>query len=257
MKDIARSDLDVSDISDRHKIICEPADLFRAPTLRKPRRSVTALRMTAAAVLLAALAGCARTHVDSVTSTTATAAAPSEILVDVTVAPMADSDDAKAAQDVGAQLRAGLVQRLTEARVIAEPFVPGTSHPGSAVLHVSVVEADPGSLVERFIIGFGAGRARLQAKADLESSDTPAAYSLTAFNTSSDSGYKPGLILPGGIALATRNVIHLAIGGGIDVALNISDGLDRQTSGAASAIVDQLKKYYASVGWHWPSNEKA
>jgi len=135
--------------------------------------------------------------------------------------------------------------------------VPGTHRPGAAVLNVSVVAADPGSLVERFVVGFGAGRAQLAVKADFESTDSAGAHAMTAFDTSSDSGYKPGIILPGGIALATRNIIHLAIGGGIDVAANVNSGLGGPVGKTASAIVSQLRKYYMSVGWHWPAEDVA
>jgi len=183
--------------------------------------------------------------------------APSEILVAVNAAPMTDAAQIRAAQTVASKLQTALVERLTSSRVTAEPFVRETSHPGAALLHVSVVLADPGSLAERFVVGFGLGSAKLQANAELESADGSGGISLTAFNTFSHSGIKPGLILPGVVALATRNPIHLAIGGTIDIAMNLRGGLARPTSSStASAIVAQLRKYYAAAGWYWPAGNE-
>ncbi len=215
------------------------------------------IRVIGASVLLAVLAGCAGAKVTDVASVTAASPPPFEILVDVSVTQIADNDRAKLAHDVGTKLQSDLVQRLTEARVTAEPFVPGTRHPGSIVLRVAIVDADPGSSIERTVIGFGFGRATLQAKADLVSTDTGAAYSMTAFSTSSDSGHKPGLVLPGSVALATGSVIHLAVGGALHLATDMHGGLDKPVTGTATAIVEQLRKYYASVGWHWPAGDRA
>lgn len=179
---------------------------------------------------------------------------PFEILVDVDVAPGLDAADAKVAQGVSGKLQSKLIERLADSRVTAEPFVTGTRHPDSVVLHVSITKADPGNPAERFVIGLGLGQATLQARADLESTDMPGAYSMTAFNTSGDSGYKPGLIVPGGVALATGKTVHLAIGAAADVASNVNGGLDKPTNATATAIVGQLKKYYAAVGWPWPAD---
>jgi hypothetical protein len=165
---------------------------------------------------------------------------------------------ATAAQAAAARLQADLVKRLTAARLSAEPYFPGTNHPGAAVLRVSITEAEPGSYWERFVIGFGLGRAELQAKADLESGDTTETRSLTAFNTSSATGrVMPGLVLPGAIALATRSLVPLAVGGGLKLATSFRGGLDQSADGTAKAVVEQLKKYYASVGWHWPEEPEA
>ena len=59
-------------------------------------------------------------------------------------------------------------------------------------------------------------------------------------NTYSDSGFKPGLLLPGGIALATGNAAHLAIAGGLDVAFNVRGGLQQPVKHTSSAIVPTL-----------------
>jgi hypothetical protein len=202
------------------------------------------------------LSGCAGAKITNVTSVDAGSPSPAEILVQVDSTPDQDANAATLTK-VASALQSDLIEQLTKARVTAEPFVPGTSHPGAAVLHISIAEADPGSALERIIIGFGAGQAKLQAEVDFETTDTRAAQTMTAFDTSSNSGYQPGLIVPGGVALATGRAVHLAIGAGIDVALNVRGGLARPTAKTASAVVNQLKKYYASVGWIWPADGQA
>jgi hypothetical protein len=199
------------------------------------------------------LAGCAGAKVTDVASAMPSLAPPSEVFVAAGAAPTRQHSRAAIADKVAANLQSELVKRLTKNGIRAEPYRPGTIYPGAAVLEVTVLDADPGNMAERFMIGFGLGKAKLLVKADLVNGETAGSSSEVAFNTSSDSGIKPGLILPGGIALATGNAIHLAVGGAIDVATNINGGLSRPTARTATAIIGQLKTYYASVGWQWPA----
>src|SRR5262249_27210336 len=140
-------------------------------------------------------------------------ARPVEILVDVSTEAFAAAAQANVAETVRADLQADLVKELTAARVFAEPLRAVTQQAGAAVLHVTITAADPGNAVKRLIIGLGAGRAELQAAAELRMPSAAGDSPLVAFNTSGDSGRKPGLIVPGGIALATGKAVHLAIGG--------------------------------------------
>jgi len=211
------------------------------------------MRIFATGAILVGLAGCAGAKVTNIASAPGSSVPPRDVLVAASVAPSLPPSQAAIAGKVAANLQAELVKRLTKNGIAAEAYRPGTLHPGAAVLDVTIVNADPGNLAERFVVGFGLGKATLQVKADLVSGDTAGANTEVAFDTSSDSGIKPGLILPGGIALATGNAIHLAIGGAIDVATNLHGGLARPTTNTAAAIIRQVKTYYASVGWPWPA----
>ncbi len=211
-------------------------------------------RLLASFVLVALLAGCAGAQVTGVVATRAVTPPPVVIAVAVDTSPMIDAAQTETAQHVAQELQGQLVRRLQQAGLAAMPAMVGTRPPGTALLHVAIVEADAGNRLERFVIGFGAGRATLQARADFEGAG-PAA--MTEFDTASDTGRKPGLILPGGVALATRNLVHLAIGGGIDVALQLRDGMDQPVKGTAAAIVKQLRKYYTAAGWRWPGDARA
>jgi Domain of unknown function (DUF4410) len=202
--------------------------------------------------LALALAGCAGAQVSDVAATHQADRPPGEILVEVSTAM-----ETQPAGDVAAKLRSDLVQQLTKAGLAAEPFASGTNDPGAAVLHVSITEATPGSYLERLIIGFGLGRSQLQAKVALESAGG-AAHPITAFDTSSASGrVMPGLVLPGAIAAASRNVMPLMIGGGLKLATSLRGSLDNSARQTAEAIVGEIKDYYASVGWRWPAHDRA
>jgi hypothetical protein len=208
--------------------------------------------------MVAMLTGCTSAKVAETARTAPVGAQPLEILVDVSATPPSEAKRAKVVRDVSSTLQSSLVKELTAAHIAAEVFVPGAPHPGAAVLHVTVTEASPGSTLERFVVGFGVGRAQLNATAELRVGDaTGGTLPLNAFNTYSDSGFKPGLLLPGGIALATGDAAHLAIAGGLDVAFNIHGGLQQPLKHTSSAIVKQLKKYYGSVGWSWPDAEQS
>ena len=207
----------------------------------------------AVTVMVAMLTGCASARVAETARTDPAGTQPIEILVDVSATPPSDAERAKVVRDVSSTLQSNIVKELAAAHIAAEVFVPGTPHAGAAVLHVTVTEASPGSTLERFVVGFGVGRAELNATAELRVGDATGTLPLNAFNTYSDSGFKPGLLLPGGIALATGKAAHIAIAAGLDVAFNVHGGLQQPVKHTSSAIVKQLKKYYGSVGWSWPA----
>lgn len=214
-------------------------------------------RLALALIVISSLTGCAGARISNVQSTTAAVGvAPAEVLVEVDIASDIGAAQQKDASKVRSGLESGLVQHLVKNGFAAEPFVAGISHPGAAVLHVSITEADSGSLAKRMIIGWGWGKATLQAKADLERADDSLGQSVTAFDTTSDSGIKPGLLLPVGVALATGNTIGLAVGGTINIATNVRGGLSKPIKNTSVAMVDQLKKYYQSAGWAWPDAKK-
>jgi hypothetical protein len=180
-----------------------------------------------------------------------------EILVQVINRLPADDARAKVADRVALYLQTALLDKLTRAALMVEPLVPGRNLPGAAVLRVSIGEADPGSVLERYVVGLGAGRAELLAQADFERPDGPVKGSMIAFNTSSGTGFKPGILLPGAITLVTRNLvllaIHVAVSGGVLVAANRRGGLEQPIRATATVIVSQLEKYYATEGWAWPA----
>ena len=214
--------------------------------------SVSAALSLASVSAMLLVAGCAA-QVTDLAQTSAATMQPNEILVAVDAVASNDPGKATATEQIEAGLQAELVKNLIASHVAAQPYVPGTVHPGADVLHVSVTEADPGNRLRRMIIGFGAGKATLHAAASLEDATAAGRDTLLAFDTSSNSGYKPGIVVPAAAAAGTGSAIGLAVGGSIDVATNVPNGLAKPVRHTAAAIVDRLSKYYAAVGWRWPA----
>lgn len=210
-------------------------------------------RLVSMSIAVFALTGCAAAKVSNVQSATAVGKAPTELLVEVSVASDIGAEQQKEASKIRSDLESALVKRLVKDGAAAEPFAVSAHDPDAAVLHVSITDADAGNLAKRMIVGLGWGKARLQAQADLERASVSGGQPVTRFDTASDSGMKPGLLVPGGVAAATGNMIGLAIGGTINIATNIHGGMSRPIKSTSAAIVDQLKKCYQTAGWTWPS----
>jgi hypothetical protein len=199
----------------------------------------------------AILAGCASANVTSIASTNTSTPRPAEILVDVRPAFNPSNPSAELAADVSAKLQSALIKKLTKAGITAEAYAPGMARAGAATLHVAITGATPGNTAERILIGFGVGQAKLQASAELETVKVPPGQSMTNFVVFSNSGYQPGMIMPAGVAGATGNMIHFAIGGGIKLVTSSHGGMSAVVDETTTAITGQLEKYYEQVGWIW------
>ena len=209
-----------------------------------------------AGVMLMTLAGCSGARVSNLASVSSHPVAPTEILVEVDAPAVQPAQTAEAnatTQTIVATLGTDLVQHLAKAGIIAAPYTSTSERPGVAVLQVTVTQADGGNRLKRLLIGFGAGQARLSATADLLTKNAQGATSLLAFDTYSDSGRKPGLVVPGGAVLAGGRAIGLAIGGAVDIGGTMHGGLDAPATKTANAITGQLKAYYALAEWPWPT----
>lgn len=199
----------------------------------------------------AILAGCASANVAGICFDQHLKSA-SEILVDVRPALHADDPSADLAADVSRMLQSELIKKLTKDGATAEAYAPGVARAGATTLHVAITGAVAGNTAERIFIGFGVGQAKLQTSAELENGNARPGQSMTNFVISGDSGYKPGMIVPGVVSVATGNVIHLAIGGGIKRVTSIHGGMSVVVDETTTAILGQLENYYEQVRWSWP-----
>jgi hypothetical protein len=200
----------------------------------------------------AILTGCASANVTSIASTNTSTPRPAKILVDVRQAFNPSNPSAVPAADVSAKLQSALIKKLTKAGITAEAYAPGVARADAATLHVAITGAVPGNTAVRILIGFGVGQAKLQASAELETVKVPPGQSMTNFVVFSNSGYQPGMIMPAGVAGATGNMIHFAIGGGIKLVTSSHGGMSAVVDETTTAITGQLEKYYEQVGWIWP-----
>lgn len=199
------------------------------------------------------LTGCAHTQMSALSHTGASAGAPApeQILVEISTAPQGSAAEATDVNNAAAGMQTALLQKLAKQHVAAAIYNPALDQPGVLVLHAVIASADPGSAAARLAVGFGAGASQLQMNVFVRPGGA-APGSEQAFNLSSKSGAKPGLILPAGIAIITHNPWHMAIGGAIDLATSRRTGVSPAEASAAAKVVEQLKGYYAAQGWSWP-----
>ncbi|MCQ8277550.1 DUF4410 domain-containing protein [Acetobacteraceae bacterium KSS8] len=198
----------------------------------------------------AVLAGCAAAHVDDL-ERNVTSLPPRTLAVVVASSTMAQAVADPAISRAIPDLQAALLANLSKAGVSAILATPGVPVQGPE-LYINVIAADPGNMVARTVIGFGAGRSRLNVAIALVDHRQAAGPDL-AFNVDADSGRKPGLILPAGIAIGTANALHLAIGGAADLALNLRDVSSQDVRHTANAIAKHVVAYYREVGWLAPA----
>ncbi|WP_421995318.1 DUF4410 domain-containing protein [Reyranella sp.] len=216
------------------------------------------LRVAGLGFLLVALAACAAAEVMNVAQTKVTSPAPSRVLVEASASPTTSgaADDERTADEAASALRSELVEQLAAAGIVAEAYaLPGAVPADVILLRISIVEAKEGSSTGRFLLGFGFGRATLQAKASLERVEDAETRPIMSFSTASDSGRMPGLVMAGGGAVAAASIVPLALGAtvrAIRSAAAPANDFGGTIGPTATAIVDQLKGYYAAVGWPWP-----
>lgn len=208
-------------------------------------------RLSGIFLIMVFLAGCASAHIQDPVFTKTGAAAPTEILVQAQSPAGADANtDLQYSASV---LQAKTILRLNKARVPAAAYHSGDTQPGAVILRIRVTKADPGVNWKRQLIGFGAGKAKLQVSVQLQSTDETR-QPMSSFDTRGDSGRMPGFVaMPGGVALATQTIVPLIVGGGIRLTTASNDGLEHPLDKTADAITAELKKYYVSVGWAWSS----
>lgn len=197
---------------------------------RKPWRIAT----LAPAILLA---GCAGARITGFTAVGSTATAPETIVVDVAVPASSD----RTLRDVAAKLENRLVKDMRKRGL---PAI-STARPGSVPatrLDLRIVDYRRGDEVARMLIGFGAGKSAMTVAATLV---TPGGSSFT-LDARAHSGARPGLILPGGVAAATGEVMHLAIGGTIRIAAGLHDGGGGDIARISRVVSRRVAAYYKS-----------
>lgn len=217
---------------------------FRAERLRGRRAAPLAVALLASGLF--ALTGCAGAKVTNLAAAPVQSPAPSGLIVDVLVAP--DLAGEPVARSAAGELRNRLIKRYAKAglAVLAGPASPRSA----ARLRVVIGRAKAGSWLQRFAIGFGAGRSVLHADTALQLPDTTGP--VLRFASRADSGWQPGFILPAGVAAATGKTSNLAISGGLGVASNLRSGLMRDADRTAKLIVEQTRRHYLQAGWRWP-----
>ena len=224
---------------------------------------------------LVMLAGCASTQVTQQTPLVAPGLPrPNQIWVYDFVAAASDMPaDSSLAGEVGApstpqtpeEIETGrkygamIAQQLvTDIQNMGMPAIeagPGAApQVGDGVIRgyiVSTQGGGAGSMVQRMVIGFGAGTAEMDTVVE-GFAVTPQGLRKLGSGTLTSSGNKsPGLIVPAAVVLATANPVGLIVVGGLKIAGAASgrSGLEGRAKATADEIATQLKIRFQDRGW--------
>ena len=224
---------------------------------------------------LAVIAGCASTNVTQQTPMSSPGLArPNQIWVYSFVANSADmptnssiggevgapSTPPTAAQieqgrQLGALIATNLVADINAMGLSAVQAGPGSSpQVGDGVIRGYIVSTEgggAGGMVQRFVIGFGAGTSEMDTVVE-GYAVTPQGWRKLGSGTLSSSGGKtPGMVVPAAVAIATANPIGLIVVGGAKIYSETSrrSGLEGRAKATADEIAEQLRIRFQDRGW--------
>jgi len=158
-------------------------------------------------------------------------------------------------RQLGTQIATELVADINAMGLTAVQAGPGSSpQVGDGVIRgylVSVQGGGTGSMVQRFVIGFGAGTSEMDTVVE-GYAVTPQGWRKLGSGTLTSSGNKtPGMVVPAAVAIATANPIGLIVVGGAKIYGETSgrSGLQGRAKATADEISDQLKIRFQDRGW--------
>jgi uncharacterized protein DUF4410 len=224
---------------------------------------------------LSVIAGCASTNVTQQTPMSSPGLArPNQIWVYSFVANPADipanssiggevgapSTPPTAAQieqgrQLGALIATNLVADIQAMGLSAVQAGPGSSpQVGDGVIRGYIVSTEgggAGGMVQRFVIGFGAGTSEMDTVVE-GYAVTPQGWRKLGSGTLTSSGNKtPGMVVPAAVAIATANPVGLIVVGGMKVYGETSgkNTLEGRAKATADAIAEQLRIRFQDRGW--------
>jgi len=161
------------------------------------------------------------------------------------------SKDVQQARQVAASLSTQLVSKLAARGINAARATRARVPPVNAmVLKGEFVTIDKGSRVKRMAIGFGAGSSELRVRAHVYQA-TPYGLRRIARAEAKATGSKsPGMAVPVGAgAAAGRAATSAVVSGGMNVAREVTGGLDADAGRLADEIAKRAEAFYRRQGW--------
>jgi hypothetical protein len=202
-----------------------------------------------------ALSSCAGAHLGPVT----------EAAVDTTATPLivvvkksADWVDAKTDAKTTARpsvdlyafnsaaLDSRVETRLEKSKIVVDHSGDTSLDKSNLVLVVEMNKIDVGNAWLRDLVGFGAGKSRLLARATLLDPRVEPARHLLEFDVTANSGAQPGLIL-------STNPIGAGVKATSIVVRHMVSDRHENADFAANAIAQRVTKYYRARGWLGPA----
>ena len=158
-------------------------------------------------------------------------------------------------RQLGALIAQDLIADINAMGLSAVQAGPGSSpQVGDGLIRgylVSVQGGGTGSMVQRFVIGFGAGTSEMDTVVE-GYAVTPQGWRKLGSGTLTSSGNKtPGMVVPAAVAIATANPIGLIVVGGAKIYGEASgrSGLQGRAKATADEISEQLRIRFQDRGW--------
>jgi len=245
----------------------------------RPRRHVWRAFAT---LLLTTLAGCAATTVQPQQESVALNLPPPSIVlvyrfavnmndvtqnqglfqkaIDATESTTASERDAETAAEVADAFADELVTKIIALGLPAQRATVGTYVPqNSLIITGEFVDIDEGNRMRRLVIGFGAGKAQVDAQVQVLSSTAQGRSTVLEFTTHADSGDMPGAAVTMGAGAAAQGGLtagmaaaNVAIGG-VKVYRSQIAGMSARSADKAA---NYLAGFFARQGWISPDKVK-
>jgi hypothetical protein len=151
------------------------------------------------------------------------------------------------ARALSAQLQKKLTEYGIHARRVDVKFKPPVN---AMVLKGEFLTLDEGSRLLRMTIGFGAGATHLRVRAHAYQAMESGLQRIAEAEVKAQGDKMPGMAVPVGVGAATGNVARsVVISGGMNVAQELTGGLDEDAGRIADEIAERVKGFYESQGW--------
>jgi hypothetical protein len=231
---------------------------------------------------MAALTGCPKTSVQPVEETAATTLpAPEIVLVynfSVNLAEVTqnyglfqkaiDAVDSttqteaitEIAHEAANRLTADLATEISKLGLPAQPATRDTYVPPNSLLIAGYfVDVDEGNRAERLVIGFGAGKSKIDTQVQVLQPSGGTYRTVLEFKTHADSGDMPGAAVTMGAGAAAQGAVtggmaaaNVAFGG----AKAYRSGIDSMIDRTADRATEYLSQFFAREGWIPPDKVK-
>lgn len=189
------------------------------------------------------------------------AVTPTDVTLDRGISPKVargSGSDAQTAEEikvgnaVAEAISKALVKELEKAGIVAQRAADytGESTDGTAEIHGQFLSIDQGDRTKRAVVGFGLGGSEIRTRVEGYTWVGGKRLMTSEAYTSTKSSLKPGMLLSGGIAIATGGAaVPLGVGGAAAIGNEAFGVIKADARNTAKEIAKVIRQYYVRRGW--------
>ena len=163
------------------------------------------------------------------------------------------AEEKKLGRQLGALVAANLVRKIIDMGLPAERAGHGSApQMGNVLITGQFISIEEGSRAKRVFIGFGKGSGELRTHIEGYLVTPEGHRLLGSRQVATSGGKKPGLIVPGIVAVATNSPVGLIVGGALSVKGEKEGGSETMEGAAkrtADVVAKELKAAFRKQGW--------